>query len=441
LTKNLVRCARWRPGFVGGVRENVCVTESPLVAAQRLFVQAVDALRGVAEAGAPDERVSVLRLCERVARQLDQVTVATVAGLDREGVFAERGYKSATRALSDLIGWEHFEAQRRVTAANQVSPRTRLDGSVLPARLPATAEVFATGRTSLRHVEVITRLLGSRPAGRLSPQQWAGAEAQLAGKSDVYTPHELHEWGKALVNALDQDGEEPDDRPPARTNELFLTRLPDDAGMFEAIAAVIDAHAKPSTADDDRSTGERQAEALADVCGYVLDHGDVPECGGHRPHINVLIRLEDLQNRARAACLDFGGPVAPESLRMLCCDAAVVPIVMNGQGQPLDVGRITRTIPDGLRRAVAARDRGCAHPGCGRPPSWCEVHHIVEWEHGGETKLSNLVMLCKVHHRQIHSTEWICRIRDGLPEFIPPKWVDFEQRPRRRALPHLATAQ
>ena len=52
---------------------------------------------------------------------------------------------------------------------------------------------------------------------------------------------------------------------------------------------------------------------------------------------------------------------------MLCCDAAVVPIVMNGQGQPLDVGRITRTIPDGLRRAVAARDRGCAHPGCGRP--------------------------------------------------------------------------
>ena len=166
--------------------------------------------------------------------------------------------------------------------------------------------------------------------------------------------------------------------------------------MFDAIAAVIDAHATPLTRDDDRGTGERQAEALADVCGYVLDHGDVPECGGHRPHVNVLIRLDDLQNRARAACLDFGGPVAPESLRMLCCDAAVVPIVMNGQGQPLDVGRTTRTIPDGLRRAVAARDRGCAHPGCGRPPSWCEVHHLTPWEQGGDTKLSNLAMLCRV---------------------------------------------
>ncbi len=166
----------------------------------------------------------------------------------------------------------------------------------------------------------------------------------------------------------------------------------------------------------------------------------VPECGGHRPHVNVLVRLEDLENRARAAALDFGGTLSPESLRMLCCDAAVVPIVMDGAGQPLDVGRATRTIPDGLRRAVAARDRGCAHPGCDRPASWCECHHIVPWECGGETKLSNLAMLCRVHHRQIHCTEWICRIRDGLPEFIPPAWIDPERRPRRKALPHLARA-
>jgi 5-methylcytosine-specific restriction protein A len=91
---------------------------------------------------------------------------------------------------------------------------------------------------------------------------------------------------------------------------------------------VIDAHAKPLTADDDRSAAERQAEALADVCGYVLDHGSrdvVPDTGGQRPHVNVLIRLEDLESRARAACLDFGGPVAPESLRILCCDARLIP--------------------------------------------------------------------------------------------------------------------
>ena len=427
------------------------MTESPLAAAQRLFAQALDAVREVTGAGSVGERVSVLTLCESVGRQLDQVAVAAVAALDRDGVFADKGYKSPTQALTDLLGWEQFEARRRVVAAEQVVPRVGLDGAVLPARLPATAEVFAAGRTGLRHVEVIARLLGSDAAGRLSPEQWADAEVRLAEWAGEYTPTELRNWGRALIELLDQDGAEPDDRPPAQVNELLLTRLPDgggkikggfdDAAMFDAIATVLDAHARPLTADDDRSTAERQAEALADVCGYVLDHGDVPECGGRRPHVSVLIRLEDLENRARAACLDFGGPVAPESLRTLCCDAAVVPIVMNGQGQPWDVGRATRTIPDGLRRAVAARDRGCAHPGCGRPVSWCEVHHIEEWERGGKTRLSNLVMLCRSHHRQIHSTDWIVRIRDGLPEFIPPPWTDPEQRPRRRALSHLAEAR
>lgn len=214
----------------------------------------------------------------------------------------------------------------------------------------------------------------------------------------------------------------------------------DDAAMYDAIATVIDAKSTPRTADDDRTAAQRQAEALADVCGYVLDHGDVPECGGHRPHLNVLIRLEDLENRARAAVLDFGGGMSPESLRMLACDAAVIPIVLDGKGQPLDVGRITRTIPDGLRRAVAARDRGCAHPGCNRPPSWCEVHHIHAWEHGGATKLDNLVLLCKVHHRMLHHSEWIVRINDGVPEFVPPAWIDPDRTPRRKPLPHLVRA-
>lgn len=424
------------------------MTETALALAHRLVVQAVDAVRAAAGPSASaDELMSVLTLCEGVVRQMDRVTVDTVAGLARRGAFSERGYRSSAAALADLLGWERFEARRRVVAAEQVTPRGGLDGAVLPARMPATAAVFTAGRAGLRHVDAIARVLGSAPAARLTPAQWAGVEEQLAAKAEAYTPSELHAWGVQLVEVLDQDGAEPDDRPPAQTNELHLTRLAsgggrikgrfDDAAMFDAIATVIDTHARPRTSDDDRLAGQRQAEALADVCGYVLDHGDVPECGGHRPHVNVLIRLDDLQNRARAACLDFGGAVSPESLRMLACDAAVVPVVLNGKGQPLDVGRATRTIPDGLRRAVAARDRGCAHPGCDRTPSWSEVHHIHEWELGGETRLSNLVMLCRVHHRQVHFTEWIVRIRDGLPEFVPPKWIDRTQAARRKALPQL----
>jgi hypothetical protein len=420
-----------------------------LAIVHRLLVDAVDELRAVAgSSAADDDLLSVLTLCEGVTRQVDRAAVDAVAALERRGVFASRGYRNPTSALADLLGWERFEARRRVTAAEQVCPRVGLDGAVLPARLPATAAAFSTGAAGLRHVEAIATVLGSASAGRLSPQVWAAAETELAAKAAVYTPAELARWGATLVETLDTDGPEPDERPPAQVNELRLRRRRggggtvtgrfDDAALYDAIATVIDAKARPLDADDDRSAAERQAEALAEVCGYVLDHGDVPHCGGARPHLTVLVRLEDLENRARSAMLDLGGTLSPESLRMLACDAAVVPIVMNGAGQPLDVGRVTRTIPDGLRRAVAARDRGCAHPGCDRTASWSEIHHILPWEHGCQTRLDNLVMLCRHHHRLVHHSEWTVRIRDGLPEFIPPRWIDFSQTPRRKPLPHLA---
>lgn len=422
------------------------MSSSTLPTAHSRLGAAVDELCTAAIGATDDELLSVLTLCEGLTRRLDRLAVDTLSILERRGTFAERGYRSAAGALSDLLGWERFESRRRVTAAEQVCPRVGLDGSALPARLTATAEVFAAGQASLRHVEAIARVLATPAAERLAPEVWAGAEAQLAAKAAEYTPTAVQTWGTALVELLDQDGAEPEDRPPAQVNELHLTRNPsgsggrlkgrfDDAALFDAIATVVDAHAKPVTADDDRPTPQRQAEALADACRFVLDHCELPRSGGRRPHLNVIIRLDDLEQRARSAMLDFGGTLTPASLRMLACDAGVVPIVMNGQSQPLDVGRVTRVIPEGVRRAVAARDGGCAR--CGRPPSWCEVHHILPWEDDGETKVENCVMLCRVCHRLVHHSEWEVRLRDGLPEFLPPRWIDPERRPRRRPLPHL----
>ena len=239
--------------------------DSPLATAHRHLTAAIDELSAAAGTGATDdELLSALTLYEATSRRLDRLTVTTLSDLQRRGTFAERGYTSTAAALGDLLGWERFEARRRVTAAEQVCERVGLDGTPLPARLAATAQVFAAGRTGLRHVEVIAKVLATPAAGRLTPQLWAAAEAQLAAKAADYTPSELHTWGSALVDALDDDGPEPDDQPPAPVNELHLTRHRDkaggtlkgqfeDAAMFDAIAAVIDAKAKPVTGDDDRS--------------------------------------------------------------------------------------------------------------------------------------------------------------------------------------------
>jgi 5-methylcytosine-specific restriction protein A len=330
-----------------------------------------------------------------------------------------------------------------VKVAEQVIERRALDGQLCPPRLPATAMVFAGGEVSLRHVEVITEALGSPAAQRLTPQDWAGVEEQLAEQAQSYCPRELAGLARELIGLLDQDGAEPDDRELPQLNELHLTRDRTGAGgrikgqldapTFDALTTALSALSRPTTGDL-RSVGERNADALAEICMRALDHGELPSVGGERPHLTVTVGLAELEGRGRGASLDTG-PLAPAELRRLACDARVVPVVLGGAGQPVDVGRAMRSVPAHLRRAVVVRDRGCAFPGCGREPGWCEVHHIVEWEHGGPTDIGNLVMLCRFHHRLLHHPGWIVRIHHGQPEFIPPNWIDTQQIPRRRPPP------
>jgi 5-methylcytosine-specific restriction protein A len=160
-----------------------------------------------------------------------------------------------------------------------------------------------------------------------------------------------------------------------------------------------------------------------EICRFALGYANTGNVKGERPHLIVTIKLEDLENRARGAMLDTGGQLTPNQLRRIACDARLIPVVLGKRGEVLDVGRASREIPLRTRRAVATRDKGCAHPGCDRPPSWCEVHHVIEWQHGGTTDVDNLLMLCCQHHVRhealfvpdggertlsaIHRSEWL----------------------------------
>jgi len=90
-----------------------------------------------------------------------------------------------------------------------------------------------------------------------------------------------------------------------------------------------------------------------------------------------------------------------ESVKRLCCDGETVVIVEDEDGEPLNIGRKTRTVPTAIKRALQSRDKGCRFPGCSHT-RFVDAHHIQHWSAGGETSLDNLLLLCTRHHRLVH---------------------------------------
>jgi hypothetical protein len=114
----------------------------------------------------------------------------------------------------------------------------------------------------------------------------------------------------------------------------------------------------------------------------------------HGPHAGTISELSN------------GVPIPVSTIRRLCCDANIIPIVLNGNGELLDVGREHRTATRAQRRALRALYRTCAHPHCTVPFDNCRIHHIQPWEHGGRTDLRNMIPLCEAHHHQVHEGGW-----------------------------------
>ncbi len=146
----------------------------------------------------------------------------------------------------------------------------------------------------------------------------------------------------------------------------------------------------------------RRADALVVLAESFLQHGAAAMKGGDRHQVVVHIDEATLRKGEAGRCEIDDGPAIPvETARRLSCDCSKVEITEDEQGEPLDVGRKTRSIPPAMRRALASRDKGCVFPGCNHK-RYVDGHHIEHWADGGETKLSNLATLCRFHHRAVH---------------------------------------
>jgi hypothetical protein len=166
-----------------------------------------------------------------------------------------------------------------------------------------------------------------------------------------------------------------------------------------------------------------------------------PDGSGGTGGAQVIVKLDYhalLSGAAGAGLLADGEPLSAGELRRLCCDAELVPAVLGGPSEVLDVARRRRLVTPAIRAALVLRDGGCVFPGCDAPVCRCDAHHVVPWSAGGPTALWNLVLLCHHHHaivepaRFARRDQWEVRIAaDGLPEFLPPARLDAGRRPLR----------
>jgi hypothetical protein len=139
------------------------------------------------------------------------------------------------------------------------------------------------------------------------------------------------------------------------------------------------------------------------------------------------VDADTLRHGTPGRCEIENGPaIAAETARRLACDAGLLRVMENAHGEPLDVGRKTRSIPPAIRRALNSRDAGCRFPGCTHR-RYVDAHHIEHWAKGGKTQLSNLVTLCRLHHRLVHEGQILIETApEGGWRFLHPDGRHFE---------------
>ena len=322
-----------------------------------------------------------------------------VGELDRRGSWANSGCGSC----AEWLAWRCALAPR--AAREHVRVARRL------AELPLIHDAFAQGELSYAKVRALTRVADEESEAELLELALHLTAAQLDRAVGAYRRVTVAEANAVEDAAYVGYSWDPDGSLVVRAH-----LAPEDGALFvRGLEAARDALRGP--AGPRRPTN---AEALGAMAEMALARTGEGRSGGERYQLVVHVDETALSERAEAACvLEEGPALPPETAQRLACDASVVEI-RERDGEPLSVGRKTRTIPPAMRRALQARDRGCRFPGC-ENRRFVDAHHIRHWAKGGETGLDNLVLLCTRHHRFVHEAGYsLAALADGNLEFRDP---------------------
>jgi hypothetical protein len=324
---------------------------------------------------------------------------------------------------------------------SHLSPREGLGeehlGVALRDRWHHVAEAAATGAVTWEQAQVLVRCLEDLP-GDLDAVLLGKAEAHLVAEAAHFGPAELRRLGRHVLEVVAPDlaehhqlraleAEEHRARATTRlsfrprgdgTTDLFA-RLPDH--VAGRLRAYLDSYTAPRRTHLDQaaeggsdvgsdvaglSLPRRRGEAFCALLEHVPAHG-LPRHGGTPTQVLVTIDLETLTTGLGLAETSTGHTITATQARRMACTAGLLPAVLGGKGEVLDLGRTRRLFTPAQRKALAIRDRTCRAEGCNIPAAWCEAHHAqAPWSHGGKTDLADGLLLCSYHHHRAHDPKY-----------------------------------
>ena len=401
-----------------------------------------------ADESAPEERPAddeldvLFDLGDEIATLAAHLHAATyrlltlIAEFDQLRGWEPEGHRSCAHWLAFRTGIDLGAAREKVRAARALTA------------LPQISASMEQGELSFAKVRALTRVATPESEGDLLELALCSTAAQLER-----TVRAWRRMCRADENELEK----------IRHRSRCFSVFPDEEGMYlvrgrldpevgamlmRAVDAASDGLFKAGSSEDSEEIAPKQRRAdavgllaeraLAVWFGCAERNGAdiVPLSGTRAERYQVALyvdapTLESEREPGRSE-LEDGTRVSAETSRRLSCDASVVRLTEAADssvldGSVLNIGRKTRTIPPALRRALEARDRGCRFPGCGL--RFTEAHHVTHWADGGETKLENLILLCRVHHRLVHEEGYTVH----FPRGERPYFLD----PRMRLLPHV----
>jgi hypothetical protein len=350
---------------------------------------------------------------QALATQVAQLQFRLLAHAERVDVGGSVGATSPANWLANktLITRSAAHRAKRLAMA--------LEGSH-----PAVDQALTTASINVEQAQVIVDAVDELPA-TIEASTVAEAEAFLLREAADHDAKALRVLGRRLLEVLDPEAAEAEEarrleREEAEARAKASFTMSDDGhgkvhGRFTIPSAhgsmlrkALLAYAAPSrNPDRPANTPTRHQLGLA-FLEYLETRGEdtLPNAGGVSATVVVTMTLESLMGGLQAAGLCDGSRISAAEARRLACRAGVIPVVLGGKSQPLDIGRRGRFHTKPQRIALGLRDGGCTATGCDRPPSHCHAHHDTPWSHGGRTSVKDGRLLCSRHHTLAHDPSY-----------------------------------